>query len=78
MSDLIENVVNGIVNAATLLLAELPTIFTAVIDTLYDGTALTGLGYIVAGTAGFALAWAGIRFVFGFVNRLVTKSRAGR
>jgi len=78
MEDLIEVVVAAIVDAASMLLAELPEIFNSVLAVVFDGSALTGLGLIITGTAGFAFAWAGIRFVFGFVNRLLNKTRAGR
>ena len=75
---MITDIINGLVSAATGLLGELPGIFDAVMVVLYDGAALTNLGVVIVGTAGFALAWAGIRFIFGFVNRLLNKSRAGR
>lgn len=77
---MVGEIVTVLVDAASELLQNLPTIFNNVIELVYDsGTAaLTDLGMIIVATAGFALAWAGIRFVFGFVNRLLNKSRAGR
>jgi hypothetical protein len=70
-------IVQDLVEAASALLGELPTIFDDVVDVVYDGTNLTMLGSLIVGAAGFALAWAGIRFVFGFITRLLNKSRAG-
>jgi len=75
---MIADIVTELISAASLLLQDLPTIFTAVVSVVYTGGALTELGMIIVATAGFGLAWAGIRFVFGFVNRLLNKSRAGR
>ena len=75
---MISAIVDAIVNASTELLENLPSIFTTVMEVLYDTTnsELTVLGEVIVATAGFALAWAGIRFVFGFVSRLLNKSRA--
>jgi hypothetical protein len=70
-------IVQDLIEAASALLGELPTIFDDVVDVLYDGTNLTDLGTLIVGAAGFALAWAGIRFIFGFVNRLLSKTRGG-
>lgn len=75
---MIETIVSGVIGAATELLSYVGVIFTLVVELLYDGVDLTQLGTIIVATAGFALAWAGIRFVFGFVNRLLNKTRAGR
>lgn len=75
---MVEAIVTQVVNSAGYLLAALPDIFNDVITLVYDAGELTLLGQIIVGTAGFALAWAGIRFIFGFVNRLLNKSRAGR
>ena len=75
---MISAIVDAIVNASTELLENLPSIFTTVMEVLYDTTnsELTVLGEVIVATAGFALAWAGIRFVFGFVSRLLNISRA--
>lgn len=77
---MIANVVNYMLSAASDLLLALPSVFNGVIDLIYDAQVddLTNLGVILVSTAGFALAWAGIRFIFGFVNRLLSKTRAGR
>jgi hypothetical protein len=74
---MITAIIVDLVAAASGLLAELPLIFDAVVDVVYDGSDLTNLGMLIVGAAGFALAWAGIRFVFGFITRLLNKSRAG-
>jgi hypothetical protein len=76
---MIAAIVTELVQATTLLLGELGSIFTDIVDLVYDSTgdALTELGVVIVATAGFALAWAGIRFVFGFVSRLLNKTRAG-
>jgi hypothetical protein len=76
---MVNEIVIELVGAATSLLTALPDVFTDIVALVYDaGTStLTELGVIIVGTAGFALAWAGIRFVFGFVQRLLNKSRAG-
>jgi hypothetical protein len=71
-------IVTELVGATAALLSELGQIFNDVVSLVYDGTDLTNLGIIIVATAGFALAWAGIRFIFGFVNRLLNKTRAGR
>jgi len=75
---MVNAIVTELVGATTALLAELGQVFNDVVGLVYDGTDLTNLGIIIVATAGFALAWAGIRFIFGFVNRLLNKSRAGR
>jgi hypothetical protein len=77
---MIANIVGEIITAATDLLTNLTSVFDAAFDLVIDpGTNdPTKLGTLLLATAGFALAWAGIRFVFGFVNRLLNKSRAGR
>jgi hypothetical protein len=75
---MVQTIVTELVGATTALLAELGQVFNDVVGLVYDGTDLTNLGIIIVATAGFALAWAGIRFIFGFVNRLLNKSRAGR
>lgn len=77
---MITEILSELVAAATALLQNLPGIFTAVVELVYDSTGevLTELGMIIVATAGFALAWSGIRFIFGFVNRLLNKSRASR
>lgn len=77
---MIGQIVYELVSAATALLGELGTIFTDIVGLVYSvaDTELTLLGQIIVATAGFALAWSGIRFVFGFVNRLLNKTRAGR
>jgi hypothetical protein len=74
---MIQAIVDELVAASAALLTELPTIFGDITELLFDGTDLTSLGIIIVATAGFALAWAGIRFVFSFVSRLLNKSRAG-
>ena len=75
---MVQTIVTELVGATTALLAELGQVFNDVVGLVYDGTDLTNLGIIIVATAGFALAWAGIRFIFGFVNRLLNKTRAGR
>jgi len=75
---MITEIVQVLTDSAEELLTQLPGIFSNVVSVLYTNGALTDLGQIVVATAGFALAWAGIRFIFGFVNRLLNKSRAGR
>ena len=74
---MIADIVTGVIDATQELLNNLGTVFTGVVSLLYDGTDLTELGQIIVATAGFALAWAGIRFVFGFVNRLLNRTRGG-
>ena len=75
---MVADIISELISATNLLLVQLTGVFGNVVAILYDGSELTELGTIVVATAGFALAWAGIRFVFGFVNRLLNKSRAGR
>lgn len=77
---MITTIVTDLLDAATELLGALPQVFDNVVGLIYDSAndALTNLGMIIVATAGFALAWAGIRFIFGFVNRLLSKTRAGR
>ena len=77
---MISEIVANLISSASALLVQLPTIFGDVMDVFYDpvGEVLTDLGLVIVATAGFALAWAGIRFVFGFIQRLLNKSRAGR
>lgn len=75
---MITAIVDDLIVAASTLLTNLGVVFDAVVDLIYDGSNLTNLGILVVATAGFALAWAGIRFIFGFVNRLLNKTRAGR
>ena len=74
---MIGEIVTVAISAASSLLGEIATVFGDVIALLMDFTnsELTELGTIVVATAGFALAWAGVRFIFGFVNRLLTKTR---
>jgi hypothetical protein len=71
-------IVTELVAATSALLNELGQVFNEIVGLVFDGTDLTNLGIIIVATAGFALAWSGIRFIFGFVNRLLNKSRAGR
>lgn len=75
---MVQTIVTELVGATTALLAELGQVFNDIVGLVYDGTDLTNLGIIIVATAGFALAWSGIRFIFGFVNRLLNKSRASR
>jgi hypothetical protein len=75
---MITEFVGEIISAATGLLASLGEVFTGVVELIYVDATITELGLILLATAGFALAWSGIRFVFGFVNRLLNKTRAGR
>jgi hypothetical protein len=74
---MIADIVGELTGAASTLLTNLGQVFADIVELVYDGTALTDLGVIIVATAGFALAWAGIRFVFGFLQRLLNKSRAG-
>jgi hypothetical protein len=76
----IQEVVSNVVTAATELLSNLPVIFEGVVTLVYNSNteAFTGLGVILLATAGFSLAWSGIRFIFAFVSRLLNKTRAGR
>jgi hypothetical protein len=80
MNNFVTETVFVIVDSATELLGSLGDIFTSVIALIYDGNveAPTALGTILLVTAGFSLAWSGIRFIFGFVSRLLNKTRAGR
>lgn len=75
---MINVIITDLVDAASTLLGSLSAVFDDVVSLVYSGSTLTNLGTIIVATAGFALAWAGIRFIFGFVNRLLNKSRAGR
>jgi len=75
---MVADIVTELVGATSALLGDLGQVFTDIVGLVYDGTDLTQLGIIIVATAGFALAWSGIRFVFGFVNRLLNKTRAGR
>jgi hypothetical protein len=72
-------IVGDLISAASELLSNLGVVFNDVIELFYDtsGNEPTMLGSILIGTAGFALAWAGVRFIFGFINRLLNKTRAG-
>lgn len=74
---MVSTIVTELVGATAALLNELPAIFDDVVSILYSGAALTNMGVIIVATAGFALAWSGIRFVFGFVNRLLSRTRGG-
>ena len=78
---MITDIVTDLIDASTTLLGSLGEVFEGVVTLLYndDGGAfaLTNLGILIVATAGFALAWAGIRFIFGFVNRLLSKTRGG-
>ena len=74
---MVSAIVAELVSATAVLLAELGDIFNDVVALVFDGTDLTNLGIIIVATAGFALAWSGIRFVFGFVNRLLSRTRGG-
>lgn len=76
---MISEIITQLVSAATGLLAELGDVFTDVVALVYDSAAveLTELGTIIVATAGFALAWAGIRFVFSFVQKLLGRTRGG-
>jgi hypothetical protein len=77
---MVVEIVTTLIAAATELLGSLSDVFEDVIALVYSNaeTSLTTLGLIIVSTAGFALAWSGIRFIFGFVNRLLNKTRAGR
>jgi hypothetical protein len=72
-------IVGVIVQAATSLLSNLGLVFTSVISLLFDFEmeTITDLGIILLTTAGFSLAYAGIRFVFGLVSRLTGATRGG-
>jgi hypothetical protein len=72
-------IVSVIVEAATTLLGSLGTVFSTVIELLFDfeNELITDLGVILLITAGFSLAYAGIRFVFGLVSRLTGATRGG-
>jgi hypothetical protein len=74
---MIADIVGELTGAASTLLLSLGQVFADIVTLVYDGSDLTDLGIIIVATAGFALAWAGIRFVFSFVQRLLNKSRAG-
>jgi hypothetical protein len=76
---MIEEIVVNLIATATSLLNNLGDVFTSVVNLFYDepNSALTPLGLIIVGTAGFALAWSGIRFIFSFVQRLLNKTRGG-
>ena len=79
MSGGISEVVSVVITSATTLLGSLGTVFVSVIELLFDLQAetITQLGAIVLATAGFALAYAGIRFIFGLVSRLTGATRGG-
>jgi hypothetical protein len=76
---MVQVIITDLISSAGELLVNLGTIFNDVVGLLYDvaDDSLTMLGTIVVATAGFSLAWAGIRFIFGFVNRLLSKTRGG-
>ena len=74
---MIVEIVTGLLDAATELLGALPTVFDNVVGLIYADDALTNLGMIIVATAGFALAWAGIRFIFSFVQKLLGRTRGG-
>ena len=77
---MVTDLIAEVIASAVSLLGELGNVFTGAVDLIYDtGTdTISPLGTILLATAGFALAWSGIRFIFGFVNRMLNKSRAGR
>ena len=77
MDNFVDQIISTIVYASTELLTSLGGLFTNVVAILYDGTVLTDLGIILVMTAGFALAYAGIRFVFSFVSKLLGATRGG-
>jgi hypothetical protein len=74
---MIVEIVTQLLDAATELLGALPTVFDNVVGLIYADEALTNLGMIIVATAGFALAWAGIRFIFSFVQKLLGRTRGG-
>jgi hypothetical protein len=76
---MVNEIILSIVSAASTLLAELGGVFEGVLELLFDFSAetITDLGTILLATAGFALAYAGIRFVFGLVSRLTGAVRGG-
>ena len=76
---MISEFVSLLVQNAAQLLGELTTVFNGVFELIYDASSeITVLGQVLVATAGFALAWSGIRFVFGLITRLLNKTRAGR
>lgn len=76
---MINEIVTVVVSSSVSLLTELSAVFNTVIELLFDfdTEAITNLGSILLATAGFALAYAGIRFVFGLVSRLTGATRGG-
>jgi hypothetical protein len=77
---MVASVVSEIVAAASELLTNLTTVFDDVVNILFDvadGWTPTSLGLIILATAGFALAYSGIRFIFGFINKLLSRTRGG-
>jgi hypothetical protein len=76
---LVDTIVNNVIYAAVELLSELPQAFSAAVDLIYDTGAesFTPLGGVLIATAGFALAYSGIRFVFAFISKLLNSTRGG-
>jgi hypothetical protein len=74
---MITEIVTGLLSAATELLGALPQVFDNVVGLIYFDGELSNLGMIIVATAGFALAWAGIRFIFSFVQKLLGRTRGG-
>jgi len=74
---MITEIVTGLLDASTELLGALPQVFDNVVGLIYFDGELSNLGMIIVATAGFALAWAGIRFIFSFVQKLLGRTRGG-
>jgi hypothetical protein len=75
---MITDLVTELVSAATALIGELGSVFTNVFSIFYDGADFTLIGQVIVATAGFALAWAGVRLVLTYVGKLLNASRGGR
>lgn len=75
---MITDLVTEVIDAATALLGNLGTIFTGVFELVYVGDAFTVFGQIIVATAGFALAWAGVRLILSYVGKLLNATRGGR
>lgn len=76
----VTELVSQIVGAAIQLLSSLTDVFDAVFGIVYDPIAdnFTVFGNVLVMTAGFALAWAGIRLILSYIGKLLNSTRGGR
>jgi hypothetical protein len=75
--DILE-LIAGVVTAATGLLTALPEVFDGVFSVIYADGDFTQFGLVIISTAGFALAWAGVRLILTYVGKLLSATRGGR